>query len=72
MDGITISGHEFEQAREIAKDREAWQCYPVHGVARVVSNSNMYKKTENEMYTHPVLNFRQGDKKGFSTGEGQL
>jgi len=28
-----LNGHEFEQAREIVKDRKAW-CAVVHGVAK--------------------------------------
>ena len=34
LDGITdINGHEFEQAQEMVKDREAW-CAAVHGVTK--------------------------------------
>ena len=33
MDGIRLNGHEFEQAPETVKDREAWHA-AINGVAK--------------------------------------
>ena len=48
-----LNEHEFEQAQEMVKDREAWLA-AVHGVAKSRTQLNNNKRTEQEMEQNEI------------------